>query len=118
MPRITSAQKKAIEFLKQSKIKRPPVFVEDLAAQIKAEIRLEPFAGDLHGMVHRNSDGTAIIGVNSLDAHVRRRFTIAHEIAHLVLHAEETLHIDELFPMGLHRDTRSSLGTDRIEVEA
>lgn len=118
MARITPAQKKAIDFLKQAKIKSVPVPVEKLAKLLDAEIQFEPFAGELYGMVHRNADGTAVIGVNSLDAPTRRRFTIAHEIGHLVLHSDEHLHVDEKFPIRLQRDDKSSLGTDKTEVEA
>ena len=35
----------------------------------------------------------SVIGINALDAAVRQRFTIAHEIGHLLLHAEP-LHLD------------------------
>jgi len=34
------------------------------------------------------------------------------------LHSDEHLHIDEKFPIRLQRDGKSSLGTDRTEVEA
>src|SRR5689334_2388583 len=108
MPRITAAQRKAIEFLKQAKIRSAPVPVERLARLLNAEIHLEPFAGELYGMVHKNADGKAVIGVNSLDAPTRRRFTIAHEIGHLLLHSDEHLHIDEKFPIRLQRDEKSS----------
>jgi Zn-dependent peptidase ImmA (M78 family) len=118
MARITAAQKQAIVFLKEAKIRSAPVPVEKLARLLNAEIHLEPFAGELSGMVHKNADGSAVIGVNSLDAPTRRRFTIAHEIGHLLLHGDEHLHIDEKFPIRLQRDAKSSLGTDRIEVEA
>src|SRR3954470_3126160 len=118
MARITPAQKKAILFLKQAKVRSVPVPVEKLAGLLEAKIQFEPFAGELSGMVHRNPDGTAVIGVNSLDTPTRRRFTIAHEIGHLILHGDEHLHIDEKFPVSLRRDGKSSLGIDRREVDA
>lgn len=117
MARTTSAQKKALAFLREAGIKKPPVPLERLADLLDAEIHFEPFVGNLFGMVHRNPDGTAVIGVNALDAPTRRRFTIAHEIGHLVLHTDERFHVDESFPIGL-RDKRSSLGTDKREIEA
>jgi Zn-dependent peptidase ImmA (M78 family) len=113
----THAQKKAAELLRSANVTRVPVPVEELAQRIGATIHLEPFTGELYGMVHRNQDGTAVIGVNSLDAPTRRRFTIAHEIGHLVLHADEALHIDERSPIGL-RNEKSSWGNDPREIQA
>lgn len=68
-------------------------------------------------MVHRKPDGSAVIGVNSVDAPVRQRFTIAHEIGHFILHKDEALHVDEKSLIGL-RDRKSSLAVDEREIEA
>lgn len=67
-------------------------------------------------MVYRHEGGGAIIGVNSLHSANRQRFTIAHELGHLVLHGDE-LHIDEGFPFAF-RDEISSLAVDPAEIEA
>ncbi len=56
-------------------------------------------------------DGRAVIIVNGRHHENRRRFSLAHELAHFLLHARGSLEI-------FHRDQRSSLGTSRIEVEA
>jgi len=116
-PRFTLARRKAIELLESSKVKKAPVPVEKLAELAGASVTLEPFAGELSGMVHRKPDGTAVIGVNSLDAPNRRRFTIAHEIGHLLLHKDESLHVDEKFPIGL-RNELSGMAVDENEIEA
>ena len=65
-----------------------------------------------------------VIGVNALHASVRQRFTIAHEIGHLVLH-EDPVFVDRMYlapspskrPAYL-RDARSSQATDVQEIEA
>lgn len=65
-------------------------------------------------------DGLPIIGVNSLHHPNRQRFTIAHEIAHLILHKHlitEAVHVDKQFPM-LLRGVTASEGTDKAEIEA
>lgn len=67
--------------------------------------------------MHRNSDGSAVIGVNSVDNPRRQRFTIAHELGHLVLHGSQDLHIDEEFPIGL-RNRISGMAVDEREIEA
>lgn len=91
-----------------------------------------------HGSVQETGCGTGalyrighrpVIGVNALDASVRQRFTIVHELGHLRLH-EETLFIDRrhkaagpvIGPGQQHReyrrDQRSCQATDDREMEA
>jgi Zn-dependent peptidase ImmA (M78 family) len=48
---------------------------------------------------------------------VRQRFTIAHEIGHLLLHEHDQVHVDRGFRVRLRSDI-SSQGTDRDEMEA
>lgn len=95
--------------------------VEKLAALVDATIRYEPFDGEMSGMVHRSPEGKAIIGVNSSHSRERRRFTIAHELGHLLLHADEAFHVDEKFRIEeflMYRNGSSSLATDAREIEA
>jgi Zn-dependent peptidase ImmA (M78 family) len=65
-------------------------------------------------MLQRHDNG-ATVGVNSLHAAVRQRFTIAHEIGHYVLHRRRRF-IDEVWVD--YRDERASAGTYKQEVEA
>ena len=116
-PRYSLARRKARNLIQEAKIKQAPVPVEKIARRLRAAIHYEPFQGQVSGMVHRKSDGSAIIGVNSSHAPTRQRFTIAHELAHLVLHKDEKLHVDEKFPIGF-RDEESSLATKDSEIEA
>lgn len=117
--RYALARKKAVELLTKGGVASAPVPVEQLAKLAGAAIRYEPFSGDdnLSGMVHRQPDGTAVIGVNSLHAETRQRFTIAHEIGHLLLHHDEQLHVDSSFPIGF-RTVASSRAEDPKEIEA
>jgi Zn-dependent peptidase ImmA (M78 family) len=78
---------------------------------------LQPFSGEVSGIVYRNGDGTAVIGVNSSHTIQRQRFTVAHEIGHLLLHADENLHVDKNFPIGL-RSGISGKSVDQNEIEA
>ncbi len=115
--RYALAHRRAREFLAQAKITEPPVPVEDMAQLAGAMLVYESLSGPLSGMVQRRSDGTAVIGINKDHSKTRRRFTIAHEIGHILLHAEEQLHVDERYPFAL-RDDRSSLAIDAREIEA
>jgi Zn-dependent peptidase ImmA (M78 family) len=98
-------------------IRKAPVPVEQLACLAGARIHYEPFDGQVSGMVYRQADGIAVIGVNSAHAITRQRFSIAHELGHLILHEDETFHVDESSPVRF-RDGQSSLATKNTEIEA
>jgi Zn-dependent peptidase ImmA (M78 family) len=116
-PRYTLARRRALELLQAGRVKKPPVPLEKLVAAAGAILRYEPFAGELSGTVYRRPEGGAVIGVNSLHSPARKRFTIAHELGHLLLHRDEKLHVDEQSPIGLRTDL-SRPATDANEIEA
>lgn len=96
-----------------------PVRVEKIAKSLGAQLRYSPLDEELSGMIHIKGS-TPIIGINSLHHPNRQRFTIAHEIGHLVLHRNEiidSVHVDKKFPV-LMRDQNSATGTERMEIEA
>jgi Zn-dependent peptidase ImmA (M78 family) len=115
-PRYGLAKKEAVELLRRGRVTKAPVPVERLAELINAEIVRQPFEGEVSGIVYRNEDGSAVIGVNSSHSPQRQRFTIAHEIGHFLLHADERLHVDENFPIGLRNEISSkSISDNEIE---
>lgn len=94
-----------------------PVPVERIARNLGVQVRYAPLDGDISGMAYIK-DGVRIIGVNNLHHANRQRFTLAHELGHLVLHPNELaqrLHLDR---GSLHRDGRSSRGEDPLEISA
>jgi Zn-dependent peptidase ImmA (M78 family) len=116
-PRYSLAKRQAAELIRRGRVKKAPIPVEKLAGLLNAEVVLQPFSGEVSGIVHRNKDGTAVIGVNSSHPAQRQRFTIAHEIGHLLLHVDENLHVDKNFPIGL-RSGVSGKSVDEKEIEA
>jgi Zn-dependent peptidase ImmA (M78 family) len=116
-PRFFLARRHAAGLLKRGRIRRAPVPVEKLAALLGAEIVFQPFSAEMSGFVYRSKDGIAVIGVNSSHPIQRQRFTIAHEVGHLLLHADEKLHVDKNFPIGL-RDETSGKAVNENEIEA
>jgi Zn-dependent peptidase ImmA (M78 family) len=89
--------------------------VDRVARQLGAEIVFERLGADVSGLLIRE-EGRLIIGVNERHPEPRQRFTIAHEIGHLVLHRGRPLVVD---PVRINlRDSRSSLATDLEEIEA
>ena len=116
-PRWQLARSKAVDLLRRCDVQHPPVPVEDLARECGAVIRREMLDSDMSGMVYRLNPSRAVIGVNTKHSTTRQRFTIAHELGHLLLHDSEQLHFDDKFVIGF-RNTESSLAMDPKEVEA
>ena len=93
----------------------PPVPVERIAAGHGCTVRASDLK-DISGILVRSPAGN-VIGVNSLHHEHRRRFTVAHELGHLLLHEGEQVTFDRDFRVSLRSD-ESSTGTDVEEVEA
>ncbi len=110
------ARQEARNILAQHGIASAPVPVDRIARQLGVRVQFAPLDSDLSGMAHIR-EGVAIVGVNSLHAPNRQRFTLAHELGHVVLHRhilEGAVHVDRV----LLRDRNSSTGTDVLEIQA
>ena len=117
-PRYALARKKATNLLQEAKIVAPPVPVEKLAKLKGAVVRYEPFQGQMSGLLYKSKAiDQAIIGVNALDPGFRQRFTIAHELGHLLLHEDTDLQVDQHAFLAF-RNLKSSSTNDPKEVEA
>lgn len=92
---------------------RYPVDVRGLAQALGVAVVDEVLPDDLSGKIECEIDGDCTITVNRTHSETRRRFTIAHEIAHFVLHRD--LIGDGIFDNGLYRS--ATLG-ERIEQQA
>lgn len=125
MPSKPSAEYAArvTEIVNSFGVRMPPVPVDKIARGLGAQLRFSPLDEELSGMIYI-SDGTPIIGINSLHHPNRQRFSIAHEIGHLVLHRPlitGKVHVDKEFRVQLSTlncDATSALGTDEIEIQA
>lgn len=107
---------RAAALLRKYAISKPPVPVEDIAAGEGAVIVRNHFDGTESGFTLR--DGTRIIiGINTRTSKKRQRFSIAHELGHVILHPLSALIVDHAVRIDW-RDDVSALGTDMQEVEA
>jgi Zn-dependent peptidase ImmA (M78 family) len=113
---MTRAERAARKLLVDAKVTAIPIPTDQLIEYLGAKLTLEPFEGDISGMLFREPS-TVVIGVNSAHSTTRRRFTIAHEIGHLILHQGRSIIVDKFVRVNF-RDNSSSLGTDREEIEA
>ncbi len=111
------AQTKVDQLLKEIGVISPPVPVEKLAKALGADVRRAVLHDELSGFLYRAKGNEIIIGVNSSHAPVRQRFTIAHEIAHLLLHKKSPVYVDRDFSLSF-RNQDSSKANLRSEMEA
>jgi Zn-dependent peptidase ImmA (M78 family) len=97
-------------------IAAPAVDIKTLAEAQGAIVVEEPNDEQTSGFIFRVAGSPPIIGVNANHSPNRKRFTIAHELAHLVLHIKSGVHVD--YAVMKMRDARASKGTDEEEMEA
>src|SRR5580700_1670903 len=109
---------RAEQVLRDTESFRVPVQIDVVAHRLKLTTNAAALREDVSGMLVVEDDRGAI-GDNSTHAPVRQRVTIAHEIAHFVLHLKQNrksqLFIDRFV---FRRDENSSTGNDREEVQA
>lgn len=105
------------ELLQDNGITGPPVPIDRIANHYGAKIAKAPHQDGLSGFLVREGPNSAVIGVNKSHGKARQRFTIAHELGHLALHAAERVHVDRSEVVFL-RSPNSSRGVDPSEVEA
>jgi Zn-dependent peptidase ImmA (M78 family) len=116
---MLSPQQEAKRILQEHGGSSRPVDVELIAKKLGAEIVYKPLEAELCGMIF-NDGKNVVIGINESHPPARKRFTLAHEIGHLVMHSHilNGVHVDKTFRQKLYRDGRSKIGEDRIEIDA
>lgn len=83
--------------LSQAALFNVPLNIEGVAEYLGLEVIEELMADDISGYLEFKS-GRWVVGVNALHHKHRRRFTIAHEIAHFLLHRDTSdRFVDETF---------------------
>lgn len=92
-----------------------PVDVDGLVRRYGIELR-QGDLGDVSGLLLRG-DADVIIGVNSKQHRTRRRFTVAHEFGHFLLHEGIVEHVDLGYRLNFRSEV-SSLATHVEEIEA
>jgi Zn-dependent peptidase ImmA (M78 family) len=111
---------RAERILQETKSLQVPVPIEAVARRLKLAVKAAPLGSDMSGVLVVEG-GQGVIGYNADHATVRQRFTIAHEVAHFVLHVQSGSHQSRVFVdryVVYRRDGLASTGTDKQEVEA
>ena len=103
--------------LRKHGVCQPPVPVDEISKAEDIQIVEASLRADVSGALLRKN-GVSGIAVNGAHPYTRRRFTIAHELAHHFLnHQGEADHLDWQFTV-IRRDGSSSDATDVNEMEA
>ena len=107
----------AERLLSEMKIQGVPVPVEKIAEKLGVKISYEPFDGkeEVSGVLIKEAE-RSVIGINASHAKTRQRFTIAHEMGHLVLKHRGDIFVDKT--VRINRDSKSALAIDKNEIEA
>jgi hypothetical protein len=120
MIEIRKALHAAVEIIRREQVTELPIDVRGIAAK-QAHILERDLEDSLSGMLvplHPPIDAKAwAIVVNKNHPEVRKRFTVAHELGHLVLHGFSSPHADTRFRI-LLRDASSSTSQDIEEIQA
>ncbi len=93
-----------------------PIDVESIAQELNIVVRLQALDSTVSGVLVIKGD-SAVVGVNADHHPHRRRFTIAHELGHYVLHGAVSRVFIDGSPM-FYRDQHSADGSELEEIEA
>jgi Zn-dependent peptidase ImmA (M78 family) len=115
-PRYPLINAKVKELITRSRVAKAPVPVGLIAELCGARIVENEFDGEISGVLVRKP-GNVVIGVEKTQSKQRQRFTIAHELGHLLLHEGAEVHFDRNFRVNL-RSPISSKAEDVAEIEA
>ena len=110
-----SIKQQANDLRLSSKLISFPVNVTEIAYSLGINVWPGQLEDNLSGFAYQKA-GNRIIGVNSEESNERQRFTIAHELGHMILHKQQPVNYDRA--MMLMRDGRSSDGTHTQEIQA
>ena len=97
MSDFAAVAERAAELLKSRGITKPPVPIDEIVASLGISLHYQPLESNVSGVLVRRGDSVRI-GVNASHHPNRQRFTIAHELAHHILHPESpTVFVDGAF---------------------
>lgn len=112
-----SLEKRAAEVLQKTGMLTVPIPIHLVAQRLGLLLEAVSLGDEVSGVLVVEGDH-GVIGYNASHSQTRQRFTIAHEIAHYVLHRTEgALFIDDR-TFAAFRDQRSSFGADKHERQA
>ena len=111
---IERFERRAQRLLREHRVTAPPVDIAGIATALGISVNYERLDGDVSGVLLLEN-GVARVAINDAHHRHRQRFTLAHEIGHVLLHARgDRVFVDRRF----FRNEWSSSGELREEIEA
>jgi Zn-dependent peptidase ImmA (M78 family) len=105
--------KRVSRLLEEYDIKKPPVPVDKLAHALNIRLISESLPEEISGILDlRNKP---VMMINSGHHLNRRRFSIAHEIGHFILHKPLGIHVDK---QSYFRSAKSAENLEEYEIDA
>jgi Zn-dependent peptidase ImmA (M78 family) len=101
---------------KHPELQKAPVKLEKIVKRLGIDLVEKDFDHTMSGAAIIGA-AKKIISINKNESPVRKRFTTAHELGHILLHYDQELTVD-LKPIRLNRDSNSATGESWREVEA
>ena len=98
----------------QEYLKKKPVPLGELAKKLKLTVKLSSMKPGRSGLIEKLEDGSYKIKINRYEVRTRQRFTLAHEIAHYLLHQEIIDNSGKIQDNVLYRSGQS----EQVEIEA
>jgi Zn-dependent peptidase ImmA (M78 family) len=116
--RSIEIEKKALELLETHSMLECPVDIENLVTKLNIKLSFEELEDEVSGFLLTKNGKQAIV-INSSHHECRKRFSIAHELGHSVLHDKDReLFLDSKKTVYFFRDKNSSSGINTVEIEA
>jgi Zn-dependent peptidase ImmA (M78 family) len=111
---------KAKQLLQQFGGVTAPIDVEGICKELGIRFIEKELDDNVSGFLLLKGTQPSIVINTNHETEGRRRFTIAHELGHFVLHKSQTVHIlsDDLVSVIKYRNETSTLGVDVEEIEA
>lgn len=105
---FNKSEEQANLILSNFKIKQAPTPVEEIAHKLNINVIEYNLGDSASGVLFINKE-MATIGYNPQDPIARRRFTIAHELGHYIMHRDfNNLFVDKDFMIKKFRNSNSS----------
>ena len=117
---IDFARKMAKKIQEEFNKNKIDVDVFSIAKKLGVDIVELDFNDDeISGLIKRlGKNGKPVIAINKDHPENRKRFTIAHELGHYILHVNKLIHIDEKSEVVYFRDSQSCEASKIKEIQA
>lgn len=116
--RSKDIEKKALELIEANSSLEAPIDIENIVKKLNIELSFEELEDEVSGFLLTKNNQQAIV-INDSHHENRKRFSIAHELGHSVLHDKSReLFLDSKKTSYFFRDKNSTTGVNNIEIEA